>query len=47
MEHLQTKIRKVINRDKVQLKNEVFIMWEQKQVLYFKQIDKAQTQLAK
>ena len=28
-EHLRTKISKVINRDKVQLKKEVFIEWEQ------------------
>ena len=37
------------NKDKVQLKKEVFIMWEQPQVLFacFKQIKKARKQLAK
>ena len=39
--HLSTKISKVTNKDKVQLKKEVFIPWEQPQVLsaYFKQIE--------
>ena len=27
IEHLQTKVNKVTKRDKVQLKNEVIIMW--------------------
>ena len=31
--HLHTKISKVTNKDKVQLKKEVFIPWEQPQVL--------------
>ena len=49
MEHLQTKISKVTNKDKVQLKQEVLITWEQLQVLlaYFKQIEKARKQLVK
>ena len=40
IEHLETKISKVTNKDKVQIKTEVFIKWEQPQVLlaYFKQI---------
>ena len=40
--HFCTKISKVTNKDKVQLKKEVFINWEQPQVLsaYFKQIEK-------
>ena len=43
IEHLQIKISKVTNKDKV------FITWEQPQVLYayFKQINKAQKQIAK
>ena len=47
--HLQTKISKVTNRDKLQLKKEVFIAWDQPQVLsaYFIQIEKAKKQLAK
>ena len=47
--HLCTKINKVTNKDKVQLKKEVFIKWEQPQVLsaYFKQIEKARKQLEK
>ena len=49
IKHLWTKISKVTNRYKVQLKKEVFITWEQPKVLsaYFKQIDKTQTQLGK
>ena len=45
---LQTKISMVTNRDKLQLKREVFIAWEQPQVqsAYFKQIEKAKKQLA-
>ena len=45
VKHLQMKISKVTNKDKMQL----VIMWEQPQVLstYFKQIDKARTQLTK
>ena len=47
--HLHIKISKAMNKDKVQLKQEVFIMWEQPQVLsvYFKQIEKERKQLAK
>ena len=47
--HLRMMISKVTNRDKLQLKVEVFIAWEQPQVLsmYFKQIEKAKKQLAK
>ena len=47
--HLQIKISKVTNRDKLQQKREVFIAWEQPQVLlaYFKQIEKAKKQLTK
>ena len=47
--HLHTNISKVTNKDKVQLKKEVFIKWEQPQVLsaYFKQIEKARKQLEK
>ena len=43
--HLRTNISKVTNRDKVKLKEEIFITWEQPQVLsaYFKQIDKHKT----
>ena len=39
IEHLSTKISEVTNKDKAQLKKELFIMWEQPQVLsaYFKQ----------
>ena len=49
IEHLQTKISKVKNNNKVQLKDKLFIKQEQPQVLsaYFKQIDKVQMQLAK
>ena len=45
--HLWTKISKVINKDKVQLKKEVFIKWEQPQVLsaYFIQIKKQEKNL--
>ena len=45
--HLCTKISEVINKDKVQLKKEVFIKWEQPQVLstYFKIIENARKQL--
>ena len=47
--HLQTKRRNMTNKDKVQLKKEVFITWEQPHVLsaYFKQIEKARKQLTK
>ena len=47
--HLQTKISKVTNKDKLKLQREVFVAWEQPQVLlaYFKQIEKAKKQLAK
>ena len=46
---LWTKISKITNRDKEQLKMEVFIKWELAQVLSacFKQIDKVHAQLAK
>ena len=46
---MQTKISKVTNKDKVQLKKEVFITWEEPQVLsaYFKQVEKARKQLTK
>ena len=39
--HLWTKISKVTNRDKFNLKREVFVAWEQPKVLlaYFKQIE--------
>ena len=49
IEHLQTKISKVTNINTVRLKKEVFIIWEQPQVLsaYFKPIEKARKQLAK
>ena len=49
IEHLWTKISKVTNKDKIQLKEEVFIMCEQPKGLskYFKQIVKAWRQLAK
>ena len=49
IKHLHIKISKVTNKDKVQLKKEVFITWEQPQVLsaYLKQIDKSQKQLLK
>ena len=49
IEHLQMKKSKVTDKDNVQLKKEVFIMWEQQQVLsaYFKQIKKTRTQLKK
>ena len=49
IEPLRTKIIKVTNKDKVQLKKEVVITWGQPQVLsvYFKQVNKAQKQLAK
>ena len=47
--HLHTKISKIMNKDKIQLKKEVFIKWEQPQVLsgHFKQIEKARKQLEK
>ena len=47
--YLRTKISKVANRDKLNLKREVFIAWTQPQVLsaYFKQIENAKRQLAK
>ena len=47
--HLNTKICKVTNKDKVQLQKEVFINWEQLQVLsaYFKKIKNARKQLQK
>ena len=43
------KISKVANRDKLQLKKEGFIAWEQAWVLraYFKQIEKVKKQVAK
>ena len=43
------KINKIINKDKMQLKKELFITWQQQQVLsaYFKQIEKERKQLAK
>ena len=43
IKHLHTKISKVTNNDKVQLKKEVFITWEQQQVhsVDFKQIKNA------
>ena len=49
LEYLQTKISKFTNKDKVQLKKQVFIKWEQTQVFtaYFKQIDKAHKQCTK
>ena len=48
IEHLCSKISKITNKDKVQLKKKVFIEWAHLQVLlaYFKQIDKARKQLA-
>ena len=48
-EHLRAKISRVTIKDKVQLKREELVEWEQLQVLwaYFEQIDKAQKQLAK
>ena len=47
--HLRTKNSKVTNRDKLQLKKEVLIAWEQPLVLlaYFKQLVKVKEQLAK
>ena len=44
--HLQIKVNKFINRDKLNLKREEFVAWEQPQVLsaYFKQIEKAKKQ---
>ena len=49
IKHTRTKISKVTNKDKVQLKKEVFIYWEQPQVLtaYFKQIDKSTNAVSK
>ena len=48
IDHLQTKISKVTNQDKVQLKKEVFITWKKSQILsaYFKQVNKAKKQMA-
>ena len=49
IEHLRAKISKVTNNYKVQLRKQVFIEWEQLQVLtaFSKQNDKAHKQLAK
>ena len=49
IDYLWTKISKITNKDKVQLKKEVFIEWDQPQVLtaHFKQINKACKQLTK
>ena len=47
--HLRTNKSKVTNKEKVQLKKEIFIKWKQPQALsaYFKQIKKARKQMAK